>query len=107
MDSHKVNFPQTSTPFKDSSTTTRKLPPIKNHKHGLKGMIINCNGIKSVNKQADFRAILEQQPDLVLGCKSKLNNNIAMYEALPENYTVYRKDRNSNSGGVFVATQDS
>ena len=105
MDSHEVNFPQTSTPVKDSGTTTHKLPPIKIRKHGLKGIIINCNGIKSVNKQADFCAILEQhQPDLLLGCESKLNNNITTYEAFPENYTVYRKDHNINGGGVFVAT---
>lgn len=71
-------------------------------------MIINCNGIKSVGKQAVFRATIDQyQPDIVLGCESKLSGNIATYDVFPENYTVCRKDRSENGGGVFIATKDS
>ena len=46
--------PQTSTPKKQNDPNTRKMPSIENCKQSLKGIIINCNGLKSVVKQAIF-----------------------------------------------------
>ena len=70
-------------------------------------MIINCNGVIGPSKQAAFLAILDiNKPDIVLECASRLCNSMCSYELFPKNYTVFRKDRNVNGGGVFVATSD-
>ena len=71
-------------------------------------MIINCDGIKSAKKQADFRAAVDKHsPDVILGCVSKLDSTLATYELFPSNYSVCRKDRSKNGGGVFIVTKDS
>ena len=70
-------------------------------------MIINCNGVKGPSKQTAFLATLDiHKPDIVLWCESKLCNSMCSYEFFPKNYTIFRKDRNVNGGGVFVATSD-
>ena len=109
QNSHKGDYPCTSTPIKLSKNNSQ-LPPIKNRKKNLHGMNINVNGIKSVAKQAAFRAIIDQhKPDVIFGTESKINSKFATYEIFPEDYmyTVYRKDRDENGGGVFLATKDS
>ena len=70
-------------------------------------IFINCNGVKGQSKQAAFLATLDiHKQDFVLGCESKLCNSICSYEFFPKKYTIFRKDRNVNGGGVFVATSD-
>ena len=71
-------------------------------------MIINCNGLKSTEKQAVFRGALDQHdPDLVFGCESKIDSSIATYSIFPDTYEVYRNDRNKNGGGVFIAAKNN
>ena len=96
-----------STPSKDK-TNINKTPPIFSSKvKKVKILIMNCNGVKGPSKQAAFLAALDiHRPDVVLGCESKLCNSMCSYEFFPRNYTVFRKDRNVNGGGVFVATSD-
>ena len=51
--------------------------PKRNTKPKLKGVIINCNGLKSSKHSAEFQALLEiHDPDIVLGTESKLNTDI-------------------------------
>ena len=70
-------------------------------------MIIDCNGVKGPYKQAAFLATLDiHKQDVVLGCESKLCNSMCTYEFFPKYYTIFRKDRNVNGGGVLVATSD-
>nr|XP_054755967.1 uncharacterized protein LOC129261972 [Lytechinus pictus] len=69
-------------------------------------MQVNCNGLKSEKSKLDFQAALAQHdPDIILGCESKLNADVPTYSIFPENYEVYRKDRNAFGGGVFVAVK--
>ena len=64
--------PQTSTPTRQS--TRSNLVPPKNRVSGLKTILMNCNSLKSVTKQAAFRAHVEQHdPDIILGCESKID----------------------------------
>ena len=99
--------PKTLTPTKHT-TSNRKTPTIENWKHGLKAMIINCNSTKSTTKQAAFWATIDQhQPEIILGCESKLDNNMATYELFPDNCTVCCKDCNASGRGVFIATKNS
>ena len=78
--------------------------PKRNTKPKLKGMIINCNGLKSSKHSAEFQALLDiHDPDIVLGTESKLNTDIPSYSIFPSSYSVLRKDRNAFGGGVFHA----
>ena len=70
-------------------------------------MILNSNSAKGPSIQAALDATLDDhKPYIVLGCESKLCNSIGTYEFFPKNYTIFRKDRNVNGGGVYVATSD-
>lgn len=100
--------PKTSTPTKDDIVGQKPIKYHKNKKQTIKGMIINCNSLRSGDKQATFHSIIEHhQPDIVLGCESKIDNTYATYEVFPDNFTVYRKDRIAGGGGVFIAIRDS
>ena len=71
-------------------------------------MIINCNGLKSSRKQVLFRAALDHHdPNIVLGCEAKIDNDIATYSVFPDSYIVHRNDRNKHGGRVFIAAKDS
>ena len=66
---------------------------------------MKCNGVRGPSKQVTFLATLGiHKLDIVLGCK--LCNSMCSYEFFPKNYTIFRKDRNVNGGGVFLATSD-
>ena len=82
-----------------------KLPKPQKKRH-LKGMIINCNGLKGTPRFTQLQALLDlHKPDIVLGTESKLDKEIPTYSVFPTNYTVFRKDRASNGGGVFQAVK--
>ena len=64
-------------------------------------MTVNCRSV--INKKADFESSINYiKPDGICGSESWLNNNITSSELFPENYTAYRKDRNTAGGGVFL-----
>ena len=44
-------------------------------------------------------------PDIFIGVESKLDANIKDNEFLPPTYSITRKDRNAQGGGVFIATK--
>ena len=70
-------------------------------------MSLNCNSLKSVEKQAEFYSLIElHEPNIILGCESKLDQSIASYSVFPPNFEVFRKDRNVSGGGVFIAVRD-
>ena len=71
---------------------------------GLKGMIINCNGLKGPSRFSEFQVLLDfHKPDIILGCESKLDCEVPAYSVFSPTYSVFRKDRNRNGGGVFQA----
>ena len=72
----------------------------------LKVAVVNCDGISGSKSNADFRCFLyHHKPDIVLGCESKLNGQ-PTYNIFPTNYVIYRKDRITFGGGVFIAIKD-
>ena len=104
-----ADLPKTSTPTDtDPEQKFRVFPPPKNCKNKVRAMLINCNGLKGLDKQAAFRASVEHHdPDIIFGCESKISPEKATYSIFPQNYTIYRKDRDSNGGGVFLAVKDT
>ena len=87
-----------------TSSPTKPKPLRRTKVRKLKGMQINCNGLKGDDSKLDFQAAVEQHnPDIIFGCESKLDEGIPTYSVFTENYEVYRKDRTANGGGVFLA----
>ena len=84
--------------------------PQRNHtnpKH-LKVLTINCNSIVSQSKAGQFISLVTtEDPDIIIGTESKLDNTIANGEVFPQNYCVLRKDRQKGGGGVFLAIRDT
>ena len=68
---------------------------------------LNCNSLKSTKKQAEFSSLIDlHNPAVILGCESKIDREIASYDAFPEDFEVFRKDRTKSGGGVFTAVRN-
>ena len=46
-------------------------------------------------------------PDIILMSETKLDKHILSSEFTPHGYKGFRKDRNTNGGGVMIMTRDS
>lgn len=69
----------------------------------LKLLSINCRGLKSKQKQRDLHSVIQQEdPDIICGCETHLDGSYNMSGVFPGNYDIYRKERNSHGGGVFI-----
>ena len=77
-------------------------------------MNINCRSVKENN--SEFKAAVDYvKPDIICGTESLLkgvkpgksptNDAIKNSEIFPENYNVFRNDRGTIGGGVFIAVQ--
>ena len=65
---------------------------------------LNCNGLKSSNKQAEFFALTDlHQPDIIVGCESKIDPTMPSGSIFRDRFEVFRKDRTATGGGVFIA----
>lgn len=72
----------------------------------LVAVVVNCRSV--VNKTAELSGLIESvDADIVLGTESWLKPSIADSEVFPENYVVYRKDRPTAGGGVFLLVHSS
>ena len=62
------------------------------------------NSQSAKNKVPELEALIDTaQPDIVIGTESWLDETIPSPEHLPtDRFNVFRNDRNSNSGGVFI-----
>ncbi len=89
----------------DASTPQKTHPRSKNKP--LKCVSLNCNSLKSTGKVAELQNIIDNlNPDIIFACETKLDQSHASYSIFPKNYTVLRKDRNQNGGGVLIAVKD-
>ena len=50
--------------------------------------------------------IEQEAPDIKFGCESHLEQSIPSSEIFPDSFQVFRKDRNQNEGGVFIAVKN-
>ena len=72
----------------------------------LKGILINTNSVKSIEKATQLKATIQSKnPDR--NPETKLDANYATYSFLPPNYEAIRKDRNVHGGGVLIAFHDN
>ena len=73
----------------------------------IRTLVVNCQSIR--NKRAGLQAATHYvKPDIIIGNQSCLASEHTNSEIFPDGYKsmVYRKDRNKNGGGVFIAVQD-
>ena len=113
---HSLNSPNVFEPLNQTTLVESLSPgrvPVHNRnkeklprRSNLTCLVVNCRSVR--NKIADLAVVInEHKPAFVLGNESWLKSNINSREIFPENYRVYRKDRDNNSrgGGVFQAVK--
>ena len=101
-----------STPSKPSKKQKRSFSGPSHHskqtadQNKLRLLILNCQSI--FGKRAAFAELVHSSdPHIIVGTESWLNPSIKNSECFPENYTVYRKDRErGKAGGVFIAVRN-
>ena len=67
----------------------------------LKVLHLNCHSILNKNPLL-FNIIDSTQADIVIGTESWLSKDIVSPSVFPDGYNIYRNDRPSTGGGVFI-----
>ena len=65
------------------------------------------NARSVVNKRLDLLAMLSESSSDIVITETFLDDSIVDSEIIPENYSVFRRDRNRHGGGVLVAISDN
>ena len=102
MSEHSVGSPQATSSPNITATRSRKRHVKKDN---FKIAVMNCQSIN--NKVPELHTfIASTDPDMVLGTESWLKPDTLSCEIFPEDYSVYRKDRDTSDkakgGGVFI-----
>ena len=85
-----------------ASTPERKKQNANSPNVPLKMLTINFQSIKS--KQGLVKNLIKStKPDIVIGTETWINTTVTDNQIFPQNYKLYRKDRNMQGGGVFIA----
>jgi len=67
----------------------------------IKVIRINCCSLRSLSRRARLCGLIhEHKPDIIVGCKSHLDDSYTSSETFPVGYNVYKKDR-AVGGGVY------
>ena len=70
----------------------------------LQVLQLNFNSLKSSGKKAELQILIERHnPDIIVGCESKLVDTHASHSIFPETYVVERNDRNRHGAGLILA----
>ncbi|XP_072014761.1 uncharacterized protein [Amphiura filiformis] len=98
-----TSSPKGPSTSKFTKQTKQKQKPMP--KRQVKVMVVNFQSIK--NKTAELADCLDiHDPDIILGSETWLNNTVEDKEIIPDNYTVFRKDREDSHGGVVIAIRN-
>ena len=100
-DKSKKNIKGAST----GSSTYKNSKPLTKHKH-LKIISVNVNGMVSKKLYIEL-LIHDSKPDIICFQETRLDSNIHSSELVdPDKFTLFRKDRNRNGGGVCLAVSN-
>ena len=69
-------------------------------------VIINCQSLFS-KKDSIAYLVSEHKPDFIMGSESWLTNSILNNAVFPPNFTIFRKDKVSEYGAVFIACKST
>ena len=73
----------------------------KNLVKRLKIQVINFDSIYA-KRNVLSASVLDDDPDIIIGCETHLDNSIFDSEIVPPNYKACRNDRNRQGGGVIL-----
>ena len=74
----------------------------------IKVISINCCSLRSSSRRARLSGLIhEHEPEIIVGCESHLGNSYLSSEMFPAGFSIYRKDRTTGGGGVFLGTKDT
>ena len=100
--------PSVSSESGSDNPDNSQVHPAPDSSSHLKVLQLNFNSLKSNSKMAELNLLIQQHnPDVIIGCKSKLDENFTTHSIFPEDYEVQRSDRNRNGGGVILAIKDN
>ena len=100
--SHDETTQSEHEPMRDNSSG----PQTNLIKEKLKIMTINCRSLRSKEKQALLKAVIDdEKPNIICGQETHLDRNFQNSEVFPDDYNIERTDRTLGGGGVFVATK--
>lgn len=107
--SPKSRHISTSTTMSNESISKRSksVSGIQKKDQNFRILMMNCQSIR--NKRSELHECVEYtKPDAIIGCESWLSKEHKNDEIFPDGYNknVFRKDRNKNGGGVFIALHD-
>jgi hypothetical protein len=89
------------------SERLKSVSGIQKKDQNFRILMMNCQSIR--NKRSELHECVEYtKPDAIIGCESWLSKEHKNAEIFPDghNKNVFRKDRNKNGGGVFIALHD-
>ena len=70
----------------------------------LRVLSLNCCSLRSLSKRLDFQhMVTTYKPDIINANETHIDSSILSSEILGGNYSIFRKDRNLNGGGVLIA----
>ena len=70
-------------------------------------MSLNCCSLRSLSKRLDFQLMVATYKlDIINANETHIDDSILSSEILGGNYTIFRKDRNLNGGGVLTAVSN-
>ena len=68
-------------------------------------MLINIQSV--ISKKAFLESTDHHNPDIILACKTWLNDMVLNNEILPQLYKLYRNDRVDGYGGVMIGVRSN
>ena len=72
--------------------------------HGEGTFLAFKNTLIPSDKQAAFQALIaHHDPDIIMGCETKITGSVATYSVFPENDNILRKDVNLHRESTFLA----
>ena len=88
-------------------TQSKSLSSAHPKKKNWRTLVVNINGLRD-EKAAVQSACDYLQPDVIIGCETKITNNIFTSEIPTPQYVTntYSKDRTSHGGGVLMGIRD-
>ena len=100
--------PASTPPHSPTSSACSEDQSAADSSSHLKVLQLNFNSLKSNAKKAELNLLIQRHdPDIIIGCESKLDDSFTTHSIIPETYDVQRSDRNRNGGGVLLAIKDN
>ena len=93
-------------PVDDPMPKPDQNKPVRNTRHSLNILNVNCNGIRGKAPRLET-VIIDDDIDIIIGTESKFNPEVYDAEVFPSNFRIYRRDRitGEGGGGVFIAVE--